>query len=103
MRLAGEQEAGEDYVTLIVTDEEPGRYVREELGSRYSHILEVRFENSHMKDLMGSGDIPEFTENYFDMFSRFFVMKNGVEMSDEECRIMEELLGENTEREEEEE
>ena len=94
------QEKEDDYVSITITDEEPGRFVREELGSRFSHILEIRFENSHIKELIGEGSDAPLCEDYFEMFNRFYEMRNGVSMSEQEKHILAQLLGETGEEEE---
>ena len=90
----------DDYVSLVVTDDEPGRYVRERLGSCFSHILEIRFDNRYMNSLME--DMPQegLSNDYFEMFRQFYEMRNGASMSEEEIRILEQLLLDTKEEEE---
>nr|MBQ8253064.1 exonuclease SbcCD subunit D [Lachnospiraceae bacterium] len=95
-----EKEKADDYVSITVTDEQPGRFVREELGSYFSHILEIRFENSHIKELIGEGSDAPLCEDYFEMFGRFYEMRNGITMSEQEKQILAHLLGETEEEEE---
>jgi len=90
----------DDYVSITVTDEHPGRFVREELGSRFSHILEIRFENSHIKELIGDGSDAPLSQDYFEMFAQFYEMRNGETMSDQETCILAQLLNESQEEEE---
>lgn len=94
----GEAAAVDDYVSLIVTDDKPGRFVREELGIYYKHILELRFDHRFMQDLVGNAIQPGLSDNFFEMFREFYEMRNGVEMSEEEMQILAGLL-EDTEEE----
>lgn len=90
---AGQKEIN-DYVSLVVTDEEPGRYVREQLGMYYSHILEIRFDNRFMQSLMEDQLSEGLSEDYFEMFRSFYEMRNGAGMSGEEAEIFAKLLDE---------
>ena len=89
----------EDYVSLVVTDEEPGRFVREELSSWYSHILEIRYDSPFMRQMLGEVKTAPLSENYFDMFAQFYEMRNGVIMNEEEKQILSELLSDVREEE----
>lgn len=82
----------DDYVSLVVTDDEPGRYVREQLGVFFSHILEIRFDNRYMNSLME--DMPQegLSNDYFEMFRQFYEMRNGEAMNEEEAQIFGQLL-----------
>ncbi len=82
----------DDYVSLVVTDEEPGRFVREELGEKYAHILEIRYDNRFMRELIGTGGQMVFSNDYVQMFEQFYEMRNNMPMSEEEHRILEEML-----------
>lgn len=88
------QKVIDDYVSLVVTDEEPGRYVREQLGAYYSHILEVRFDNRFMQSLMENQFTEGLSNDYMEMFRTFYEMRNGVGMSGEEAEIFAKLLDE---------
>lgn len=88
------QKVIDDYVSLVVTDEEPGRYVREQLGVYYSHILEIRFDNRFMQNLMDEQRAEGLSEDYFEMFCAFYEMRNGVAMSEEETEVFAKLLDE---------
>lgn len=82
----------DDYVSLVVTDEEPGRYVREQLGAYFTHILEIRFDNRFMQSLVGDLSQEGLSDDYFEMFRQFYEMRNGTSMSEAETRIFEKLL-----------
>lgn len=88
------QKVIDDYVSLVVTDEEPGRYVREQLGVYYSHILEIRFDNRFMQSLMDEQRAEGLSEDYYEMFCAFYEMRNGVAMSEEETEVFAKLLDE---------
>ncbi len=90
----------DDYVSLIVTDEEPGRFVREELGMSYSHILEIRYDNQFMRQLIGESQTAPLSNNYFEMFEQFYEMRNGNAMSEEEKQILSKMLDSAQEEEE---
>lgn len=83
-----------DYVSLVVTDEQPGRYVREQLGAYYSHILELRFDNRFMQSLMEEQCLEGLSDDYVEMFRAFYEMRNGAGMSGEEAEIFAKLLDE---------
>lgn len=81
-----------DYVSLVVTDETPGRFVREELGAYYPFMLELRFDNRFMESLVGEPGTEGLSDNYFEMFLQFYEMRNGVSMEEEERRLLAEML-----------
>lgn len=88
------QRVMDDYVSLVVTDEEPGRYVREQLGVYYSHILEIRFDNRFMQSLVSDISQEGLSDDYFEMFCTFYEMRNGNAMSEAEVQIFAQLLSE---------
>ncbi len=88
------QKVIDDYVSLIVTDEQPGRYVREQLGTYYTHILEIRFDNRYMQSLMNEEGSEGLSDDYFEMFREFYEMRNGSSMTEEETQIFARLLDE---------
>ena len=95
--IASAENAGDcadDYVSLVVTDEQPGRYVREQLGTYYTHILEIRFDNRYMQSLMDEEFSEGLSDDYFEMFRAFYEMRNGSTMTEEETQIFAKLLDE---------
>lgn len=84
-------EVCDDYVSLVVTDDDPGRYVREQLGAHFAHILEIRFDNkmmqSMLEDMAGEG----LCDDYMEMFRNFYEMRNGEAMSDEVSELFTQL------------
>lgn len=99
LAFAKTENAQDDYVSLVVTDEEPGRFVREELGSIFSHILEIRFENRHISQWLGEGGDAPLLEDSFALFSGFYEMRNGMAMSEQEKEVLTHLLDETEEEE----
>ena len=77
-----------------MTDEQPGRYVREQLGTYYTHILEIRFDNRYMQSLMDEEFSEGLSDDYFEMFRAFYEMRNGSTMTEEETQIFAKLLDE---------
>lgn len=88
----GEPPVMNDYVSLVVTDEEPGRYVREQLGVYFTHILEIRFENRFMQSLVGDMPGEGLSDDYLAMFKQFYEMRNGAKMSEAETEVFKRLL-----------
>ncbi len=92
IHLAAGDENADAYVSLVVTDDEPGRYVREELAACYSHILEIQIDNRYMQSLLKEAPEMGLSDNYFEMFEEFYSMSNGKAMSEEESRIIAEIM-----------
>lgn len=92
INLAAREGNADAYVSLVVTDDEPGRYVREELAACYSHILEIQIDNRYMQSLLKEAPEVGLSDNYFEMFAEFYNMSNGKAMSEEESRIIAEIM-----------
>lgn len=92
IHLAAGDGNADAYVSLVVTDDEPGRYVREELAACYSHILEIQIDNRYMQSLLKEAPEMGLSDNYFEMFEKFYSMSNGKAMSEEESRIIAEIM-----------
>jgi len=77
-----------DFVSIILTDEEEIYKPKDQLEEHYDHILEVKIENSRTK--------AQFADTYsemkvldpFEAFKQFYKDMQGVSMSEEEEKIM---------------
>lgn len=97
---SGEEGCVDDFVSLMVTDEEPGRFVREELSEYFSHILEIKFDNTFTRSMLKEQGREAFSTDFFHMFENFFEMRNGKAMNEEEKKLLAVMLEQAGEEEE---
>jgi exonuclease SbcD len=91
----------EDYLRVILTDEEEIIDPMGKLRSVYPNIMSIDFENAHTR--VDTGAIFTDAETIeklspFDLFSEFFLNTQGSTMSEEQSEIVRELLDEEGER-----
>lgn len=96
---AGEGLPEDDFVSITLTDEKELFCPRERLEEHYSHILEVRVDNSRTRARLQAGVDGPVTLDPMELFRRFYQEMQGCPMSQEE----EEILGDVIKKAEEEE
>lgn len=85
----------EDYLRVILTDEEEIIDPMGKLRSVYPHVMSLDFENSRTSvDAASVAADCESVENLssYDLFSDFFLEMSGAVMSDEQAKLMRQLL-----------
>ena len=87
--------ATDDYIQIILTDEE---YVPEaiaRLRTVYPNIMSLDYDNSRSRSFSAdiSSEAPE-SRTPIELFAELYEKQNGVEMSDEQRRFCEELISE---------
>lgn len=92
MAEKGELPFLDDFVSITVTDEDPGRYIREELSEHFSHILEIRFDNAFTRAMSKVQMGESFSKDFLKMFENFFEMQNGKPMDEKEKELLVEML-----------
>lgn len=89
-------EAGEleDYVSIILTDEEDPYKPRERLEAVFPRILNIQIDNSRTRQLWSAGEeiLEELTPQ--ELFARFFREVQGREMNAGENRMIEKIWNE---------
>ena len=84
----------EDYVSVTLTDEVDPYKPKEQLERKFHHILEVRMDNERTRQKL------EFSEEQirigtpFETFCDFYKEIQGQEMSEQEQKILREILSE---------
>ena len=84
----------EDYVSVTLTDEVDPYKPKEQLERKFHHILEVRMDNERTRQKL------EFSEEQirigtpFETFCDFYKEMQGQEMSEQEQKILREILSE---------
>ncbi len=86
----------EDYLRVILTDEEQLYDPMGQLRRIYPNVMRLDFENRFTKQADASATAPEGIDlqSPLKMFASFYEMANGVEMTEEETAIMEKLMEE---------
>lgn len=92
----------QDFVSIVLTDEEPQFKAKEKLEEFYEHILEIRVENTRTKEQI-FGEVGEHKQlDPLTSFAEFFRQRQGgKEMSEQQYRIMQEIMEQVKEGEEE--
>lgn len=93
--LAGDMiEAPEDFIYATLTDEDMDKDVVGIFRQYYPNTVKIDFDNSHTKE-MEQVDISQITEDksFQELFSDFYRMVYGCDISKEEMAIMEEVAG----------
>ncbi|CRZ33504.1 exodeoxyribonuclease I subunit D [Herbinix hemicellulosilytica] len=81
-----------DFVSITLTDEEELYKPKDQLEEHYDHILEVKIENSRTKAQLMDTYSEITVLNPFEAFKQFYLDIQGVPMSDEEEKIMSEVI-----------
>lgn len=84
----------EDYVSIVLTDEQDLYQPKERLESIFTRILEVRMDNQHTKDLSWGGQELELQMDPQHLFAKFFAQLQGRELKEEETRLVEAVFQE---------
>ena len=81
-----------DFISITLTDEEELYKPREQLDQVYSHILEVRIENSRTRRKLEELDETVKIQSPAEAFGEFYQKMQGTRMSEEEERFMDEIF-----------
>ncbi len=94
-QAAGEEAWGpaDDFVSITLTDEKELFHPRERLEEHYSHILEVRMDNSRTRAKLSAGAEGPVTLEPMALFRRFYQEMQGAPMSREEEEILRDVIG----------
>lgn len=87
----------EDYVSVILTDEKELYRPKDSLAEHYERILEVTLDNSRMRALqekMEKEYVGEAAKTPMDSFRQFYQMMQGQPLSEEEEKVVTEILDE---------
>lgn len=82
----------DDYVSIILTDEEELYKPLDKLQNVYSHILELRLDNTRTRNILEDSDNIEKITNPLEAFEQFFEKMQGRAMSEEEQVIMTDII-----------
>ena len=81
-----------DFISITLTDEEELYKPREQLDQVYSHILEVRIENTRTRRKLEELDETVKIQSPAEAFGEFYQKMQGTRMSEEEERFMDEIF-----------
>lgn len=85
----------EDYVRIILTDEEDILNVRERLRVVYRNLMSLDFDNNRTRHRAETGTAEDVErKSKLELFSEFYVKQNGVEMTAEQTEIAVRLIEE---------
>lgn len=83
----------DDFISVTLTDEEELFKPKEQLEEHYSHILELRIENTRTRALAEDmGDVSAMLSPA-EAFREFYQEMNGERMSDPEISLLSEVIG----------
>lgn len=85
----------DDYIKVVLTDEEPIHEVLSKLRSVYPNIMTLEFDNARTKKSMEVKAFEEVEqETPYNLISKFYEMRNNQEMSDKQAEICNKLIEE---------
>lgn len=84
----------DDYVSITLTDEQEPYQPKERLASVFTHILEVRMDNSMTRRLEWEMEADTSTDDPQELFAAFFETMQGRKMLPEEEVLVKEVLEE---------
>lgn len=84
--MAQKQEHGEDYVSIVLTEEQIPYDAKETLESGFSHILEIRFDNAGTRKLLEEFEADVESTDPLDVFCSFFRELHQRDLTEEEKR-----------------
>lgn len=92
---AGRSEISHDYIRAIITDEGEVYDAIGQLRQIYPNIMRIDFENSRTRQdensqSSASGNVAQKT--VFELFEEFYIKQNNIEMTEEQRRIIQEVL-----------
>ena len=88
------EEAKDDYVSITLTDETDPYRPKEQLEQVFSHILEVRMDNSRTRQRLLSDAEVIHMDSPLEMFGEFFQEMQGRALSEEEQKAVQRLAEE---------
>lgn len=90
-----EQEAlkeRDDYISVTLTDEVDPYRPKEQLEKVFSHILEVRIDNTRTRKQLEQFDDEVILSDPLSIFGDFYREMQGRELSDEETQVLQDIL-----------
>ena len=82
----------DDYVSVTLTDEEPLYRPKDQLEERYRRILEVRLDNRRVRQKLSADLSCEEHLQPLEAFQAFYQEMNGQPLSEEEGRLMVDII-----------
>lgn len=86
--------ASPDYVSIILTDERPPERAREMLSEAYSHILDIRVDNTQTRSLFSDSGESIGVPGPFEAFLEFYEEMNGSKMPEDELEELSNVIAE---------
>lgn len=86
------EEQADDYISVILTDEEEPYRPKEQLSYRLQHLLELRFENARIQSFYETKELPQQELKPQEAFARFFQQMQGRIMNEEEQAVMDRIF-----------
>lgn len=86
-----------DYVSITLTDEVDPYKPKEQLEKVYTHILEIRIDNTRTRQKLTDFQEEISLSDPLDIFAEFYKEMQGKEMTDEERGILTEIIDEGEE------
>ena len=93
--LSAREEEKEDYISVTLTDEIEPYHPKEQLKEAYSHILEIRIDNTRTRTkLLECKEENIVTKNPLEAFCDFYFEMQGKNMNEEEMRMISKVFDE---------
>ncbi len=91
LKTVGE-ESKDDYVSITLTDEIDPYKPKEQLENVFSHILEVRMDNTRTRQKLAGFQEEVKMASPLEIFGDFFKEMQGRDLTEPECEVLEQIL-----------
>lgn len=88
------EEKSSDFVSILLKDEETGLDVRQKLMEKFNHILEIRLDNSHIREFYEEESIVLEELNPLEIFKQFYQEIRTKEMDSGQEKLLLEIVRE---------
>jgi len=94
-----QQDAKNDFVSIVLTDEIEPYLPKERLEMEFTHILEIRIDNERTRKILNFEEEEMSEESPMDLFAAFFQKMQGRDMTLEEEAVVEAVFNQLLEKE----
>lgn len=86
--------AVEDYLHIVLTDEDERPFAVEALRSIYPNIMKLTYDNTRTRAAADPGELPQIEKGIstYDLFAGLYKRQNGRDMSDEQADYLKSLI-----------
>lgn len=88
-------EGSEDYISVILTDEDEILNVRNKLAEYFPNIMSIKYDNAHTRRADQAVSAPSFNSlSPVDIFAEFYKKQRGNDLSEEQLEVVKDIFSE---------